>query len=133
MSSKNLLIDTQSFIWFVENDPRLPVSIRNIMEDSKYSLFISIASLWEIVIKSSLGKLPLQKNIPEMIRDITKNGFIILQIIPQHLITLHGLEYIHRDPFDRIIISQAITENMQVVSSDELFVKYRINIVMCHF
>ena len=64
-----------------------------------------------------------------MIRDITKNGFFILQIIPQHLITLHGLEYIHRDPFDRIIISQAITENMQVVTSDELFSKYQINLV----
>ena len=129
MFSKNLLIDTQTYIWFVENDPKLPVSIRNVMEDNQYNLFISIASLWEIVIKSSLGKLPLQKNIPEMIKDITKNGFFILQIIPQHLITLHGLEYIHRDPFDRIIISQAITENMQVVSSDELFGKYNINLV----
>ena len=65
----------------------------------------------------------------EMIRDITKSGFFILQIIPQHLITLHDLEYIHRDPFDRIIISQAITENMQIVSSDELYDKYHINLV----
>jgi PIN domain nuclease of toxin-antitoxin system len=129
MFSKNLLIDTQTFIWFVENDPKLPVSIRKVMEDDQYNLFISIASLWEIVIKSSLGKLPLQKNIPEMIRDITKNGFFILQIIPQHLITLHGLQYIHRDPFDRIIISQAITENMHVVSSDELFGKYHVNLL----
>jgi len=129
MFNKNLLIDTQTFIWFVENDPKLPVSIRNVMEDDRYNLFISIASLWEIVIKSSLGKLPLQKNVPEMIKNITQNGFFLLQIIPQHLITLHGLEYIHRDPFDRIIISQAITENMQVVSSDELFNKYHINLV----
>jgi len=129
MFSKNMLIDTQTFIWFVENDPKLPVSIRNVMEDDQYNLFISIASLWEIVIKSSLGKLPLQKNVPEMIRAITQNGFFILQIIPQHLITFHSLEYIHRDPFDRIIISQAITENMQVVSSDELFGKYHINLV----
>jgi PIN domain nuclease of toxin-antitoxin system len=129
MSNNNLLIDTQSFIWFVENDSKLPVSIRNIMEDEQYNLFISIASLWEIVIKSSLGKLPMQKNVPEMIRDVTKSGFSILQIIPEHLITLNGLEYIHRDPFDRIIISQAITENMQVVSSDEIFPKYQINLV----
>ena len=92
MFSKNLLIDTQTFIWFVENDPKLPVSIRSVMEDDQYNLFISIASLWEIVIKSSLGKLPLQKNVPEMIRDITQSGFFILQIMPQHLITLHGLE-----------------------------------------
>ena len=129
MFNKNLLIDTQSFIWFVENDPKLPVSVRSVMEDDQYNLFISIASLWEIVIKSSLGKLHIQKNIPEMIKGITKSGFFILQIIPQHLITLHGLEHIHRDPFDRIIISQAITENMQVVSSDENFSKYQINLV----
>ncbi len=129
MFNKNLLIDTQSFIWFVENDPKLPAPIRTIMEDEQYNLFLSIASLWEIVIKSSLGKLPMQKNIFEMIQDVTKKGFSILQIIPQHLITLHSLEYIHRDPFDRIIISQAITENMQVISSDELFGKYQINLV----
>ena len=129
MFNENLLIDTQSFIWFVENDPKLPVSIRNVMEDTQYNLFISIASLWEIVIKSSLGKLPMRKNIPDMIKDVTKSGFSILQIIPQHLIALHGLEYIHRDPFDRIIISQAIAENIHVVSSDELFSKYKINLV----
>jgi PIN domain nuclease of toxin-antitoxin system len=129
MFNKKLLIDTQSFIWFVENDSKLSVSVRNVMEDNQYNLYISIASLWEIVIKSSLGKLPMQKDIPEMIKDVTKNGFYILQITPQHLITLHGLEYIHRDPFDRIIVSQAITENMQVISSDEFFSKYQINLI----
>ena len=77
MFNKNLLIDTQTFIWFVENDPKLPVFVRNLMEDDQYNQFISIASLWEIVIKSSLDKLPLQKNIPEMIKNITKNGFFI--------------------------------------------------------
>jgi PIN domain nuclease of toxin-antitoxin system len=129
MQSKNLLIDTQSFIWFVENDPKLPTSIRNVMEDVQYNLFISIASLWEIVIKASLGKLPMQKNIPEMIVDVTNSGFFILPIVPQHLIILHSLEYIHRDPFDRVIISQAIAENMSIVSSDDLFNKYQINLI----
>ena len=129
MDNKNLLIDTQSFIWFVENDSKLPVAIRSIMEDDRNILFISIASLWEIVIKSSLGKLHIQKDIPEMIKNIIESGFNILQIIPSHLITLHSLEYLHRDPFDRIIISQAITENMNVVSSDEIFNKYQINLI----
>jgi PIN domain nuclease of toxin-antitoxin system len=129
MFNKNLLIDTQSFIWFVENDPKLPVSVRDVMEGEQNNLFISIASLWEIVIKSSLGKLSIQKNISEMIKDVTQSGFSILQIVPQHLVTLHSLEYIHRDPFDRIIISQAITENMQIISSDKLFSKYQINLI----
>jgi PIN domain nuclease of toxin-antitoxin system len=99
------------------------------MENDRYNLFISIASLWEIVIKSSLGKLILKWNIPEIINGVDKNGFSILQIKPQHLITLHKLEYIHRDPFDRIIISQAITENMSVVSSDKIFSEYQINVI----
>jgi PIN domain nuclease of toxin-antitoxin system len=129
MTGKNLLIDTQSFIWFVENNPKLPASIRGVMEDEAYNLFVSIASLWEIVIKSSLGKLVLKKDIPEVINGVSKSGFAILHIRPQHLITLHGLEYIHKDPFDRIIISQAITENMPAVSSDENFDKYRITVI----
>jgi len=129
MSAKNLLIDTQSFIWFVENDPQMSVSVRSIMEDEKNNLFISIASLWEIVIKSSLGKLTLKKEVTDIISNVTKNGFSILQIKPQHLITLHKLEYHHKDPFDRIIISQAITENMQTVSSDEKFCAYEIVVI----
>jgi PIN domain nuclease of toxin-antitoxin system len=129
MLDNNLLIDTQSFIWFVDDSPQLPVSIRNVMEDKKYNLFISIASLWEMVIKSSLGKLSLKWDIPEIINGVSKNGFSILQIKPQHLITLHRLEYVHKDPFDKIIISQAITENMQIVSFDAIFSKYQINLV----
>lgn len=129
MINKNLLIDTESFIWFVENNPRLPIPIRNTMEDENCKLFLSIASLWEIVIKSSIGKLQLKRDIPEIINGVTKNGFNILQIMPQHLITLHKLEYIHKDPFDRIIISQGITENMQIVSSDGTFIDYNINLL----
>jgi PIN domain nuclease of toxin-antitoxin system len=129
MPDKNLLIDTQSFIWFVENNPKLSASVRGLMEDKKYNLFISIASLWEIVIKSSLGKLELKKDVPQIINNVSKSGFSILQIKPQHLITLHGLEYHHKDPFDRIIISQAITENMPMVSSDEEFCKYEIVVI----
>jgi PIN domain nuclease of toxin-antitoxin system len=124
MPDKNLLIDTQSFIWFVDDDPKLLNSVRAVMEDGKNSLFISIASLWEIVIKSSLGKLNLKWPVPQIIQGVSKNGFTILQIKPEHLITLHRLEYIHKDPFDRIIISQAITENMQVISTDEIFSRY---------
>jgi PIN domain nuclease of toxin-antitoxin system len=129
MFSNNLLIDTQSFIWFVENNAKLSVSVRTFMEDGKHKLFISIANLWEIVIKSSLGKLPMQKSVIEMIKTLTEIGFNILQIKQEHLITLHSLEYIHRDPFDRIIISQAITDSMQLISSDDIFRKYPVNLV----
>jgi PIN domain nuclease of toxin-antitoxin system len=126
---KKLLIDTQSFIWFVENNPQLSVNARSIMENEEYSLFISIASLWEIVIKSSLNKLELKKSVSEFINNVNENGFTVLPIKLQHLITLYELEYMHKDPFDRIIISQAMTENMSIISSDKYFERYPVNTI----
>ncbi|MDR0877733.1 MAG: type II toxin-antitoxin system VapC family toxin, partial [Treponema sp.] len=101
------LVDTQSFIWFVEDDVKLPASIRVLMENDDSQLIISIASLWEMTIKMSLGKLVLSGDIKIMTDKVIENGFTILPIEPKHLITLSTLEFIHRDPFDRIIISQS--------------------------
>jgi PIN domain nuclease of toxin-antitoxin system len=131
MFSENLLIDTQSFIWFVENNPKLPDSVRKTMENKDNDLFVSIASLWEAVIKSSMRKLELKRDITETINCISEVGFSILPIKPQHLIILHGLKQIHRDPFDRIIISQAISENFTIVSSDSVFRQYELNNLIC--
>ena len=123
-----VLIDTQSFIWFFENNPRLPVSVRLFMERSD-SLVVSIASFWEITIKASLGKLVIPENIAGMIDKALVNGFKILPIEREHLIALSTLDLIHRDPFDRIIIAQAIAENMPIVSSDDVFQQYPVNCV----
>jgi len=121
-----ILIDTQAFIWFVENDKQLPVKIKMELEDSGNSIIISIASLWELAIKISLDKLQLDCNIEEMIDKIYHNGFEILPILPTHIIKLSKLDYIHRDPFDRIIISQSLTEDIQIVSSDRIFDEYGV-------
>ena len=102
----NMLIDTQSFIWFVENDSRLPRNIKLLMENSN-SLTISIASFWEITIKASLGKLVIAENIADVMDKALLNGFKILPIEREHLTALSNLDFIHRDPFDRIIIAQA--------------------------
>ncbi len=121
-----LLVDTQSFIWFVENDKQLPVKIKNELEDLNNTIIISIASLWEMAIKMSLGKLNLSCDIEKMIDKLYQNGFEILPILPQHIIKLSTLQYFHRDPFDRIIISQGLTENIPIVSSDEVFDDYNV-------
>ena len=120
------LVDTQSFIWFFENDSRLPSSVKIWMEKSD-RLVISIASFWEITIKASLGKLIVKKSIAGIIDNALFNGFEILPIEREHLITLSTLDFFHRDPFDRIIIAQAIAENMPLVSSDEVFLQYPVN------
>ena len=121
-----ILVDTQAFIWFVEDDKQLPAKIKIELEDIDNSIVISIASLWEMAIKMTLGKLQLGCNIEEMIDKVYQNGFEILPILPDHIIKLSKLDYFHRDPFDRIIISQGLSENMVIVSSDKVFDEYRI-------
>lgn len=124
-----LLIDTQSLIWFFEGDDKMPLFIRAMMEDAKNEFAISIVSFWEITIKMSLRKLELSVNLETMINRIVKNGFVIVPIEPAHLITLLTLDFHHRDPFDRMIIAQAITENMSVISSDHVFKSYPVNCI----
>lgn len=121
-----ILIDTQAFIWFVEDDKQLPEEIKTKLEDLDNSIIISIASLWEMTIKMSLGKLHLGCNIEEMIEKVNQNGFEVLPILPEHIIRLSKLDYFHRDPFDRIIISQGLSENMVIVSSDKAFDEYGV-------
>jgi PIN domain nuclease of toxin-antitoxin system len=123
------VVDTQSFIWFVEDDKRLSPKIKQLMENDDAGLLISIASLWEITIKTSLGKLTLSGDITKIIKEFRLSGFELLQINPEDLITLSNLEYIHRDPFDRIIIAQAITADLPLISSDDMFSKYPVKLV----
>ena len=124
----DVLIDTQAFIWFFENNSRLPSSVRLFMEQSN-NLVVSIASFWEISIKASLKKILIPENIAGLMDNALSNGFKILPIEREHLITLSTLDLIHRDPFDRIVIAQAITENMPIVSSDSVFQQYPVNYV----
>jgi len=98
------------------------------MEQSD-KLTLSIASLWEITIKVSLGKLAMSSDIATTIDKAIANGFEILPIERNHLITLSTLDYIHRDPFDRLIISQAIAENVPVISCDSTFQQYPVNTI----
>ena len=125
---EEVLIDTQSFIWFFENNSRLPVSVRLFMEKKK-SLVVSIGSFWEITIKTTLGKLAVPEGISILMDKALSKGFKILPIEREHLIVLSSLELIHRDPFDRLIISQAIAENIPLVSSDSVFKQYPVNCV----
>lgn len=121
-----ILLDTQAFIWFVENDKQLPAKISKIIENSENSILISIASLWEMTIKMSLDKLQLSCIIDQMIEKLYDNGFEILPIDPVHIIKLSTLSYIHRDPFDRIIISQGLSEQITIISSDKVFDDYGV-------
>ena len=121
-----LLLDTHTFIWFVENDKQLPIKSKRLIENSENEIFLSIASLWEIAIKLQLKKLELSVSLEKVMQLAALNGFIFLPILPEHIIALTKLEFFHRDPFDRIIIAQSINEQQTIITKDKVFDDYGI-------
>lgn len=120
----NLLLDTHAFIWFVNGDQNLsPRAGKEILEPGN-NKFISIVSIWEIAIKTSLGKLKLTQPFEEVIHQVNDNGFEILPVVFEHTLLVNRLEFHHRDPFDRLIIAQAMHEELVIVTRDKNFNNY---------
>ena len=119
----DLLLDTHTFIWFI-NGEVLSSQIINSIEDRNNKCFISIASLWEIAIKSSLNKLSLKSDFDKIADFLDANNIEILAVSFEHLQNLNKLDFHHRDPFDRIIIAQGIAEKLVIITRDEQFSNY---------
>jgi PIN domain nuclease of toxin-antitoxin system len=123
----SLLLDTHSFLWFIMGNPRLSGHARALIEDEARDKRLSTASLWEMAIKLSLGRLTLAEPfgvlIPQQLRG---SGIAILNIDLNHLAALTTLPFHHRDPFDRLIIAQAIVEQCPIVSVDPAFDAYPV-------
>lgn len=119
-----LLLDTHAFIWFIDGDNSLPEKAVNTIKEINNKCFISIASLWEIAIKLSLKKIELKSGFNKINDFLAENDIDILPITFYHLQKLLELPYHHRDPFDRIIISQGLSENFTIVTKDKEFESY---------
>jgi PIN domain nuclease of toxin-antitoxin system len=123
----NLLLDTQSLLWFVLNDPRLSPPARERITGADGLIFVSPASIWEIAIKISLGKYALPVPFtPFWDEQLQANDFTLLPIAVSHAARVADLPFHHRDPFDRLIIAQSLVEEIPVVSSDGIFDNYGI-------
>lgn len=122
----NFLLDTNTFLWFINGDERLSIESRKVILNPENLKFVSIVSLWEIAIKNSIGKLELKNKYDFLFGQIEENGFGILQINPSHLSTVNKLLFHHRDPFDRLLISQALSEKMIIITRDAEFKKYKV-------
>ena len=123
----NLLLDTHVFLWYIADDPRLPDPWGAAIEEPGNVVFVSIVSLWEITVKSSLGKLIVALPLDTFIsKNVAGNGFALLPIAPRHLATLHGLPFHHRDPFDRLLLAQCLADNLVFVTSDSEAAKYPV-------
>ncbi len=123
-----LIIDTQAILWFQNADTKLSKKAKDLMLDKANVCFISIVSLWEIAIKVNLNKLKIGMDFGDLPEYLIKNNFEILNLKFAHLTLLSELGSHHRDPFDRLIIAQAITEDMTVISSDKHFQAYALRV-----
>ena len=115
------LIDTHAFIWYATGNKKLSKTARSLI-DSNEVKFVSIGSIWEMAIKVNIGKLDFKQPFQKIISDQLKiNDYILLNLELKHIFIASNLELHHRDPFDRIIISQAMVEKMPIVSIDDKF------------
>jgi PIN domain nuclease of toxin-antitoxin system len=120
-----LLLDTHTFIWW-DRDPNLiPSATLSLMQQTDTQLFVSIVSLWEIQIKLQIGKLTLQNSLSDVItRQQIENGIQLLSISLPHILALENLPQYHKDPFDRLLIAQCVSEVATLVSRDSVFKQY---------
>jgi len=123
----NLLLDTQALIWFLEGDPRLTSPAQQAIENQSNLKYISMASGWEMAIKTALGKLKLPLPFPELFPGRLETlGLLILPIQPYHLHRLLEMPRHHGDPFDRLLVAQALCEDFTVIGCDAAFDAYGV-------
>ncbi|NIA30811.1 MAG: PIN domain-containing protein [Actinobacteria bacterium] len=123
----NYLIDTHAFLWIVANDSKLSNKVKSLFLDSENLLHLSMASIWEMAVKISLKKLSVGEPLKDFLQmNLRGNDVEILNIKVAHIFLLENLPFYHRDPFDRMIISQSISENIPIISADKAFDFYPI-------
>lgn len=120
----NYLIDTHILLWYITGDIRIKADTRDKIESNNNLVFVSNASLWEIAIKQSIGKLNLNVSLSELFDFLKKKGFEILEYDINDLETLQTLPFHHQDPFDRIIIAQVKTKFLEIITNDTMVMKY---------
>jgi len=119
-----LLLDTHILLWAAGEPQKLPVKIRQLIEDKENTLFFSAASIWEIVMKNGLGRNDFQIE-PRMFRSaLMDNGYLEVPITSEHVLFVHDLPPLHKDPFDRILVAQSSIEGMAVLTVDQAVIDY---------
>lgn len=122
-----LLLDTHAYLWFIEGDPRIPESARHLIEHPENEISLSLASAWEVSIKTSLGKIALSRSLQDTFGAIaTANGIHLLPIRIDHVLDVARLPFHHRDPFDRLLTAQSLLDDLPLISADSTFDAYGV-------
>lgn len=124
------LIDTAVFLWMALQPEKLSKTVSKIVEDGENTICLSAASTWEIAIKYSLGKLELRSEPADFMREaITKMNVDLLPIAHHHALSIAKLPFHHKDPFDRLLIAQAQTEKLPIITLDKHFTSYDVDVI----
>ncbi|MGN6314846.1 type II toxin-antitoxin system VapC family toxin [Trinickia sp.] len=119
-----LLLDTHLLLWASGQPERLSQAARALLEDEENALLFSAASLWEITIKSDLGRPDFQVDPRLLRRALVDNGYVELPVTNRHVLALKGLAALHKDPFDRMLVAQSIAEGISLVTTDPMVARY---------
>lgn len=122
----NYLVDTDILIWLSDSPENIPKKTLALLENTNNLIIVSVACIWEIIIKQNTGKLKLKTKLDHITND---PYYTFLQLDLKHVQKLHELENIHQDPFDRILIAQSLSENMPLITSDNTIKKYPIKTI----
>jgi PIN domain nuclease of toxin-antitoxin system len=130
MATNSLLLDTHTFLWWVQDSKSLSVKARRAISSETSTCFLSVASVWEMAIKAALGKLNLAVSVEEFVSThVAANNFKLLDVSFRHAARAEKLPNLHTDPFDRLLIVQAQTEDLSLVSRDTAFSQYAIKLL----
>lgn len=125
------LLDSQIFVWHLTQPSRIPIDVEAILESPDSDLVLSLASIWELSIKSASGRLPLPRPTARFVAEgATARDIDILPITIAHLEAVESLPYHHRDPFDRLIVAQGMVENLTIISADAAFSQYEAPLLL---
>lgn len=125
----NLLLDTHVALWAITDSPKLPKKARELIESPKSSVWISTASVWEIAIKHALGRGDMQVSSQDAVRYFRESGYRFLPVEAEHAMAVEDLPGHHQDPFDRILIAQALVEPMRLMTHDPMVALYSDTVI----
>ena len=125
----NLLLDTHVALWAIADSPKLPKQARELLELPEAIVWVSVASVWEIAIKHALGRGDMPVSSQEAVSYFRESGYRFLAIEPEHAVAVETLAANHQDPFDRILIAQALVEPMRLVTHDPMVASYSDTII----
>jgi PIN domain nuclease of toxin-antitoxin system len=125
----NLLLDTHVALWAITDSSKLPKKAREMIQSPKSSVWISAATVWEIAIKHSLGRGDMPVSSQDALRYFRDSGYRVLPIDPEHAAAIEDLPAHHADPFDRILVAQALTEPMRLITHDPMVARYSDTVI----